>query len=94
MRLTRATFAVMLKMSGLVEKFEELLDDFSMDVEEVQEVEGEEKYKLLTKALLLLPDIQESGLLQEWTNATRMRKWFSDKKLEIAEEVKARVMEQ
>ena len=47
----------MLKMSGLVEKFEELLDDFSMDVEEVQEVEGEEKYKLLTKALLLLPDI-------------------------------------
>jgi hypothetical protein len=51
MSLTRATFAVMVKMAGLVRKFEELMDDLSMEKE------------CTVEALLSIPNIHESGLL-------------------------------
>ncbi len=75
--LVRDGFAVMVKLSGL-------LEDFNTMVNEIEH-EGEETAleSLKTKA-------KYEQIHQKWTVSSRMRTWFAEKKKNIAEMVSKR----
>jgi hypothetical protein len=74
MRLTRASFAVMIKFSGKTKDLLNMLDEFDFEVEELDIEKGPKRDAKLKEILEDLPSSKE--ILGHWLNAAKMRTWF------------------
>ena len=90
MILTRCAFAVMISMSGKSSQLSELVEDFDMMIEDISLDEPGTVTNPLWQNITIyrmeeLPGAKD--ILEHWMNATKMRKWFAQAKLNIAEDV-------
>ena len=86
MRLTRATFAVMIKFQRLTDTLKELIEETAAsDDFVIPKEDGPDKDAAL---LLILDDFEKNEqVLSCWSNATKMRRWLITKKQSIAEKL-------
>jgi hypothetical protein len=85
-RIHRATFAVSIKMSGLLSSLEELIEKF----DEEMEVIGTSTVNK-GKVLAAIPGAQK--ILDQWANAWAMRLWLSDAKAKDDDKAKDELIE-
>ena len=87
MRLSRASFAVMIKFSEFFEEFNMLVDEVLMMWEDLEEdPERELKIKDMIKQA---PHYEQ--IAKRWESASKMRQWISEKKKNLIEKVKIEV---
>ena len=86
MKLSRAAFVVLIKMGGKRTIFNDLKDEFELQLVHVVKEPAQERKKQLKQLILDIPDSKD--ILEEWSNAFKMRKWFNSIKMTIAEDVK------
>jgi hypothetical protein len=79
MILTRSAFSVMIKMSGRSEQLRDLIEDFEMESEGVDDQEA------LSELFEGLPGSKE--ILEQWSNASKMRPWYDELIKDIGEDV-------
>jgi hypothetical protein len=82
MTITRAVFAVLVKMSGNTMDFSVLIEDFN-DEMEILEGEGLSREKAIFGILRDMPGADK--IISLWINATKMRKWYQTEKITIAD---------
>ena len=88
MILTRCAFAVMISMSGKSSQLSELVEDFDMMIEDISIEEPKFSPLWQISYMKVMEDLPGSkDILEHWMNATKMRKWFAQAKLNIAEDV-------
>lgn len=85
MQLNRSAFAVMIKMSGKSQQLSNLIEDFEM------ESEGIDDQQELSELFEGLPGSNE--ILEQWQNASKMRVWYKEKLMKIAEDVQIELKE-
>jgi hypothetical protein len=73
MKITRAVFAVLVKMSGSTIDFQALMEDFN-DEMEVLENDGASKDKAIHAIIRDMPGVDK--IINLWINASKMRKWY------------------
>lgn len=96
MRLTRATFAVMLKFSGSLMNFGFLLADIYQIGQDIGDsVQGQERVE---NFLQYLRDIESNehyeSMSQKWEKASQMRQWTQVAKNETSERLKKEIEKQ
>lgn len=83
MKVARACFAVIVKLSGLTQRLESVLQN--LELQELDFVEAEdpaERLKLMKEAVKEMS--KDTPLLfREWCNATKMRKWLKEKVMSL-----------
>ena len=79
MILTRSAFSVMIKMSGRSEQLRDLIEVFEMESEGVDDQEA------LSELFEGLPGSKE--ILEQWSNASKMRPWYDELIKDIGEDV-------
>ena len=77
MKVTRACFAAIVKLSGLTSKLESVLQNLELQEMDFEADEPAERLKLMKEAA---KDMTQDTplLLSEWSNAVKMRKWLKD----------------
>ena len=77
MKVTRACFAAIVKLSGLTSKLENVLQTLELQEMDFEADEPAERLNLMKDAV---KDLEKDTplLLVEWCNAVKMRKWFKD----------------
>lgn len=77
LKVTRACFAVIVKLAGLTPKLESVIENLdlrSMDFDE----EGPERIKQMKEVAVSELSKDTALLLKEWCNATKMRHWLKN----------------
>ena len=86
MKLTRAAFAVMIKFQGLMDTFQEMVED--MEAAEHFSIPSEEGPAKESALEQIVNEFSKSDqILSCWQNATKMRRWFITKKQSISEKL-------
>ena len=78
MQVTRACFAAIIKLSGLTEKFEVLMQALDFSLMDLESTEPKDRIDRMVEAAK--ENHKDSQIIfKEWCNATKMRKWLRDK---------------
>ena len=78
MKVTRACFSVIIKLSGLSDKFESLMQMLDFSLLDLESTEHKDRIARMVEAAQ--ENIKDTTpILKEWCNATKMRKWLKDK---------------
>ena len=76
--MTRACFAAIIKLSGLTEKFEVLMQALDFSLMDLESTEPKDRIDRMVEAAK--ENHKDSQIIfKEWCNATKMRKWLRDK---------------
>jgi hypothetical protein len=84
MRLSRASFAVMIKFSEYFEEFIQIVDEIEMHW---MDLEGDEERDIKIKDILKQTPHYEQ-ISKRWESASKMRQWISEKKKNLIEKIK------
>ena len=84
LRLSRATFAVMIKFSEFFDEFVHIVNDIEMNW---VDLEGDEDREVKIKELLKSAPHYEQ-ISKRWESASKMRQWISEKKKNLIEKIK------
>ncbi len=92
MTISRVTFAVMIKYSQLTDSVEEAINSIECEFDE-QDESLSRVDKLKAVRLNLQNDNNFKKVLQEWTSASRIRKWITEKKLNLSLKIEKAIRE-
>ena len=87
LRLARAAFAPILKFSDLIDQFSELVDEVDLIW---NELDGYEDRDIKIKEAIKKSTHYEL-IIKRWDSASKMRKWASDFKVELEDQLMAEI---
>jgi hypothetical protein len=87
MRLSRASFAVMIKFSEFFDEFNQLVDEIDM---QWSDLEGDSERDIKLKEMIKATPHYEQ-IAKRWESASKMRQWISEKKKNLIEKIKKEV---
>ena len=82
LKVTCACFAVIVKLSGLTPKLDEIVGQLEFAAMGFDEESGESRIEYLKQACLEMEGNDITILLKEWCNATKMRSWLKENSID------------
>jgi hypothetical protein len=84
MRLSRATFSVLIKFSEFFDDFVSIVDEVDLKYEEVKD--DDDKDVKMKEAIKAMPHYEQ--IFKRWESASKMRQWINEKKKNLIEKIK------